>query len=120
MAPGKYAGLIEMLLPGQANATEFRPRHRDTRLLTEGPYAGNYVHTAAMVYTVGVMVSDGKGNPVCRWCYNTYTEAQRALSAWAGRGDPPGNWIKYKGRDGERTRWEPLGVHGWPVKDTLQ
>lgn len=38
-----------------------------------------------------------------RWCYGTSTEAEVALEHWSGLGDPPLNWIKYKGEGGERS-----------------
>ena len=34
----------------------------------------------------------------CRWCYQDHGEADRALANWDGKGHPPGNWIKVKGR----------------------
>lgn len=32
----------------------------------------------------------------CRYCYENYRDAQNALMAWDGEGDPPGPWIKEK------------------------
>jgi len=39
-----------------------------------------------------------------RWCYNNYVEPVIYLREWDGEGDPKGNWIKYKGEGGERSR----------------
>ncbi len=72
------------------------PAYRNVKLLTEGPYKGHFAHTAAMMFTVGVQVS-AENFVITRWCYSTYIEAKRALDAWSGVGDPPGNWIKQKG-----------------------
>lgn len=58
-----------------------------------------------MVFTVGVVWGiDEDECYVGRWCYHSYAEAKEALSLWDGKGDPPGEWIKYKGIDGERRR----------------
>lgn len=38
-----------------------------------------------------------------RYCYQSHRDALDALEAWDGQGDPPGRWIKYKGRGGERS-----------------
>jgi hypothetical protein len=37
-----------------------------------------------------------------RWCYPDFDSAKKALEQWDGAGDPPGDWIKYKGVDCER------------------
>ena len=68
------------------------------RVIERGPYAGHWAHVAVQVFTVGVMVSDKRtGNPICRWCYDGMHAATEALEAWTGEGDPPGEWIKFKG-----------------------
>ena len=38
-----------------------------------------------------------------RFCYPTRAQAQEALVAWDGQGDPPGAWIKEKGPGVERS-----------------
>lgn len=84
--------------------------YRDIRRLEHGPHAGHYAHLAPMMFTVGVMVSHrDHGNPLTRWCYRSAWEAHKALNEWTGEGDPPGHWIKQKGRladgrAGERNR----------------
>ncbi len=47
------------------------------------------------IYTTGLVVV-GDGGPIRRWCFEHYGDARRALEAWTGEGDPPGNWIKQK------------------------
>lgn len=37
-----------------------------------------------------------------RYCFEHEYQARAALAQWTGKGDPPGAWIKYKGRNGER------------------
>lgn len=37
-----------------------------------------------------------------RYCYPNLLDAVNAYLTWNGEDDPSGNWIKYKGRDGER------------------
>jgi hypothetical protein len=73
------------------------PEVAPTRLIESGPCAGMYAHCVVMLYTVGIAVSD-PGTLLCRWCYETRREAAEALEQWDGQGDPPGNWIKFKGR----------------------
>lgn len=34
-----------------------------------------------------------------KYCFHTKTEARRSLDKWDGSGDPPGNWIKHKGKE---------------------
>jgi hypothetical protein len=41
-----------------------------------------------------------------RYCYPSFAEAKSALLIWDGVGHPPGEWIKYKGEDGEFRREE--------------
>jgi len=65
--------------------------------LSDGPYKGKYAHLAQMIFTVGIMVTDPKdGNPITRWCYDSFVEAKISLEKWNGVGSPPGNWIKQK------------------------
>ena len=53
-------------------------------------------------FTVGLVINitdiDYKG----RYCYPELAEAKAAINAWDGKNDPSGNWVKYKGIDGER------------------
>jgi len=51
-----------------------------------------------MIFTTGLFKGLTKHFREGRWCYHTYREAKLALEEWDGKGDPPGNWIKYKGR----------------------
>jgi len=59
-----------------------------------------FIFTYGLIY--GLDESGFKG----RWCYDNYVEPVVALHNWDGIGDPKGNWIKYKGEDGERSRIE--------------
>lgn len=53
-------------------------------------------------YTHGVHSQmDGK-TYYGRWCYRDLASATSALLLWDGAGDPPGDWLKYKGKDCER------------------
>lgn len=36
--------------------------------------------------------------PGDRWCYQNITDAVLALELWEGEGNPPGPWLKRKGR----------------------
>lgn len=56
------------------------------------------------MYTVGITYGhDGTGYSG-RWCYPNMAEAKVAYDKWDGVGDPSGEWIKYKGVGGERSR----------------
>lgn len=57
-----------------------------------------FMFTVGLVY--GLDTTGYKG----RWCYDNAIEPIAALSIWDGKDDPIGNWIKYKGEDGERRR----------------
>lgn len=51
-----------------------------------------------MIFTVGLFVGLTRNYREGRYCFPTYRDAELALEEWDGIGDPPGNWIKYKGR----------------------
>lgn len=55
------------------------------------------------MFTGGLVYGLHEAGYVGRYCYGTMGEANEALAAWDGIGDPPGAWIKLKGADGERT-----------------
>jgi hypothetical protein len=44
-----------------------------------------------------------------RYCYQDREEATSSLEIWDGKGHPPGNWIKVKGRGIDELN--PLWVH---------
>jgi hypothetical protein len=56
-----------------------------------------------MMFTVGLAWNIDKVGYSGRYCYPNLLEARVALKEWDGKGDPSGNWIKYKGRGGERS-----------------
>ena len=55
-------------------------------------------------FTVGLVIGIDDWGYYGRYCYHTKKEAQDALESWNGVGDPSGEWIKYKGTGGERSR----------------
>jgi hypothetical protein len=57
------------------------------------------------VFTIGVVEGLTEDSYEGRWCYpkENGAEAYLAMSIWDGESDPPGNWVKYKGRRGEYT-----------------
>ena len=61
------------------------------------------------IYTCGLLVNltfDGMTYGYkARYCYPSAKDAEQALLAWDGAGDPPGPWIKEK--VSERTRSKP-------------
>lgn len=54
------------------------------------------------LFTIGLVTGIDNFGYKGRWCYGSMVEAVYALDTWDGSGDPPGNWIKYKGEGGER------------------
>jgi len=54
------------------------------------------------MFTTGLVIGMDRMGYFGRYCYKTRQEALNALNSWDGSGDPPGNWIKYKGSGGER------------------
>lgn len=63
------------------------------------------------LFTWGLVVGLTKDGYRTRFCYPSLLEASIAAETWDGKGDPPGPWIKEKGRglDGiEHERTNPL------------
>lgn len=56
------------------------------------------------MFTVGLVVGIDSMGYKGRYCYPGPGAALTALITWDGKGDPPGEWIKYKGEGGERSR----------------
>ena len=52
-----------------------------------------------LLFTVGLVVGIDEFQYRTRYCYTNYLEAYLALLQWNGEGDPPGFWVKQKGRD---------------------
>lgn len=55
------------------------------------------------MFTVGLCVGIDEQGYYGRYCYATKAEAAVAITIWSGEGDPPLNWIKYKGYPYERS-----------------
>jgi hypothetical protein len=51
------------------------------------------------LFTVAVVVGLHDTGYRTRYCYEHFNDAQAALQAWNGKGDPPGPWIKQKPED---------------------
>lgn len=56
------------------------------------------------MFTVGLVIEIDEYGYKGRYCYNRAFEASKALEEYDGIGDPGGDWIKYKGVGGERSR----------------
>jgi hypothetical protein len=54
------------------------------------------------LFTVGVVCGIDNQGYKGRYCFGSEVTAVYAINKWDGTGDPPGPWIKYKGRGGER------------------
>lgn len=66
---------------------------------------GEVVGTMPMCFTVGLFVGLDETSYRTRFCYprEFAADAVHAAESWGGSGDPPGRWIKEKGRGGDRT-----------------
>jgi hypothetical protein len=58
------------------------------------------------MYTTGIVCGIDDTGYEGRWCYASIIAAAVAFDQWDGVGDPPLDWIKYKGRKEERSRVE--------------
>ena len=63
-----------------------------------GPYG-----IARQIFTVALVVGLDETGYVGRYCFPTMLDATKAIEEWDGEGDPPGPWIKWKGRGGDRS-----------------
>jgi hypothetical protein len=53
------------------------------------------------IYTTAILVDCSYSGYGYRYCYPNHADAVEAFETWDGLGDPPGNWLKRKGRDGD-------------------
>lgn len=79
-----------------------------TRKLASGEWAA----VQKFLYTWGLVVGLDEFGRRTRFCYRLMQDAFMALEDWNGHGDPPGNWIKEKGRV---ERDNPAMFKGVPV-----
>ena len=81
--------------PEREERTDWRSFYSPLRELPTGVNAG----IQDMNYTAGLFVDMDETGYRTRYCYATRAEAEAALQAWDGNGDPPGQWIKQKPED---------------------
>lgn len=62
------------------------------------------------IFTVGLCFGLDHVGFDGRWCYEHVhaVDAALALEIWDGKNDPPGRWIKYKGKYAEY--WNPKSI----------
>jgi len=60
--------------------------------------SGEWAYVQRMHFTFALMVGCDETGYRTRFCFATLSDAMTALLTWDGRGDPPGDWIKEKGR----------------------
>lgn len=75
-----------------------REGYRPLRDLPSGELAG----VMDMMWTAALCVGLDELGYRVRYCYATRAEAEAALKAWDGAGDPSGPWIKAKGEGEDR------------------
>jgi hypothetical protein len=76
------------------------------------PATGEWAALRRMFYTVGLFVGIDETGYRTRFCYPTMLAALVSLAEWDGSGDPPGPWIKEKGRN---ERNNPATFKGLPI-----
>ncbi len=54
------------------------------------------------LFSVALIIGIEQWSYFGRYCYPDFLQAVVAIKTWDGEGDPPGNWIVYKGIGGER------------------
>lgn len=57
---------------------------------------GEIAATLTQIYTTGLCVGLDEFSMKRRYCYEHRSDAEAALAAWNGTGDPSGPWIKEK------------------------
>lgn len=60
--------------------------------------SGEWAAVRSFIYTFALLVGLDETGYRTRFCYERELDAMRAAIAWNGQGDPPGPWIKEKGR----------------------
>ena len=60
--------------------------------------SGVLVGLQAFCFTTAIIVGLSEDGYEYRYCYEHRQEAEAAMQAWSGEGDPSGPWIKQKGR----------------------
>lgn len=50
------------------------------------------------IFTTGLCYGLNEESYEGRYCFESGMDAKEALGKWDGVGDPPGNWIKHKGK----------------------
>jgi hypothetical protein len=78
------------------------------RKLDTGEWAG----LMRFMFTTGLVVGLDSFGYRTRFCFKHRSDALASITAWNGSGDPPGPWIKEKGRV-ERSNPRTLG--GVPI-----
>lgn len=49
-------------------------------------------------FTTGLVYGLNEYSYTGRYCFDNLTDAKQSLKEWDGAGDPPGGWIKHKGK----------------------
>ena len=60
--------------------------------------SGEWAALRKFMFTIGLVVGLDLCGYRTRYCYASPVQAFAALQRWDGQGDPPGPWIKEKGR----------------------
>lgn len=60
--------------------------------------SGEWAALRKMLFTTGLFVGLDDMGWRTRFCYDKPEDASQALLNWSGFGDPPGPWIKEKGK----------------------
>jgi hypothetical protein len=76
------------------------------------------------LFTIGLVYGCDATGYAGRWCYPSMGTALESFFKWDGVGDPPGPWIKYKGRGGEYSnpagKYDQFETYPDPPKENNQ
>jgi len=86
-------------------ALAIREGYSHARVLPTGEVAALW----RFLFTTGLLVGIDRIGYRTRFCYAKASEAIEAIATWDGKGNPPGYWIKEKGR---RERHNPRVFYG--------
>ena len=63
---------------------------------------GRKIALQRFIFTIGLLVDVTADSYGDRYCYDNFFDAAIAALEWNGEGDPPGPWLKHKGRGIDR------------------
>lgn len=79
-------------------------RYFFARQIPSGPYQGSWMALTQMLFSVRLVAGMDETGWSCCYDYKNFGDALIDIVTWNGEGDPEGDWLKYRGPGGERTK----------------